>query len=95
MGANSNMATLEILERKYKTKSNIMSVLKINDTVNWKGGFGSERAKKARVEGIQITNGGKYGDDVDKVDWSKVTDRNVVVDLDNGHWAYAEQISKI
>ncbi len=72
-----------------------MSKLKIGDSVNWRGGFGREPKKRAKVEGIQITNGGKYGDDVDEVEWSKVRDRNVVVDLDNGHWAYASQISKI
>jgi len=72
-----------------------MQVLKIGDTVNWRGNFGSEGRKKAKVEEIQITNGGKYGDDVDEVSWSKVRDRNVVVDLDNGHWAYANQISRV
>jgi hypothetical protein len=72
-----------------------MSKLKIGDTVNWRGCFGSDPKKKAKVEGIQITGGGKYGDDVDEIDWSEMYDRNAVVDLDNGHWAYAEQVSKI
>ena len=69
-----------------------MSKLKVGDTVLWRGGFGSDAPKKAVVEGIEITNGGKYGDPVDEVDWTKVRDRNVTVDLDNGHWAYASQI---
>ena len=68
--------------------------LKIGDTVLWRGGFGSEPAKLAVVEGIEITNGGKYGDSVEEVPWSEVYDRNVTVDLENGHWAYAEQIRK-
>ena len=68
--------------------------LKIGDTVLWRGGFGSEPEKLAVVEGIEITNGGKYGDSVDEVPWSEVYDRNVTVDLDNNHWAYAEQIRK-
>ena len=68
--------------------------LKIGDTVLWRGGFGSEPARLAVVEGIEITNGGKYGDSVDEVPWSEVYDRNVTVDLENGHWAYAEQIRK-
>ena len=72
-----------------------MAKLKIGDEVFWRGGFGSEPKKKAKVIGIEVTNGGKYGDDVEEVDWSKVKGRNVVVDLDNDHWAYAEQISKI
>jgi hypothetical protein len=69
-------------------------VLKIGDTVLWRGGFGSEPAELAVVEGIEITNGGKYGDSVSEVPWSEVYDRNVTVDLENGHWAYAEQIRK-
>lgn len=69
-----------------------MAKLKVGDTVLWRGGFGSDAPKKAVVEGIEITNGGKYGDPVDEVDWTKVYDRNVTVDLNNGHWAYASQI---
>ncbi len=68
--------------------------LKIGDTVLWRGGFGSEPARLAVVEGIEITNGGKYGDSVDEVPWSEVYDRNVTVDLYNDHWAYGEQIRK-
>jgi len=69
-------------------------VLKIGDTVLWRGGFGSEPAKPAVVEGIEITGGHKYGDAVDEVPWSEVYDRNVTVDLDNDHWAYASQIKR-
>jgi hypothetical protein len=72
-----------------------MSKLKVGDTVLWRGGFGSDAPKKAIVEGIEITNGGKYGDPVDEVDWTKVYDRNVTVDLNNGHWAYASQIKRV
>jgi hypothetical protein len=72
-----------------------MNTLKVGDTVNWKGTFGIDPKKKAKVEAIEVTNGGKYGDDVDEVEWKKVFDRNVVVTLDNGHWAYAEQISRV
>lgn len=72
-----------------------MAKLKIGDEVKWRGGFGSDPAKKARVEGIEITRGGKYGDPVNEVDWKEVYGRNVTVDLDNGHWAYASQISRI
>ena len=72
-----------------------MAKLKVGDTVLWRGGFGSDAPKKAVVEGIEITNGGKYGDAVDEVDWSKVRDRNVTVDLNNDHWAYAYQIKKL
>jgi len=53
------------------------------------------KSKRVKVIGIEITNGGKYGDPVDEVPWSKVTGRNVTVDLDNDKWAYAEQIRRI
>ena len=71
-----------------------MSKLKVGDTVLWRGGFGKDAPKKAKVQGIEITRGGKYGDPVDEVKWEKVRDRYVTVDLDNGHWAYGSQISQ-
>jgi hypothetical protein len=69
-------------------------VLKIGDEVIWKGGFGMDKPKVAKVEGIELTRGGKYGDPVDEIEWSEVYDRNVCVDLDNGHWAYGSQIKQ-
>jgi hypothetical protein len=71
-----------------------MSKLKIGDTVLWRGGFGADPFRKVTVEEIEITNGGKYGNQVDSVEWSKVQDRYLVVTLDNGHWAYAYQIKR-
>jgi hypothetical protein len=71
------------------------NTLKIGDKVWWRGGFGSEPAKLATIEEIEITNGYKYGDQVDEVSWKQVYDRNVVVTFsDNDHWAYASQIKK-
>jgi len=49
----------------------------------------------ATVIGIEVTNGEKYGDDVEEVLWEEVHGRNVIVDLDNSHWAYGEQIKRI
>jgi hypothetical protein len=69
-------------------------VLRIGDTVMWRGGFGSEAPKEAIVESIELCRAGeKYGDSVSSVDWSK-KDR-IVVDLNNGHWAKGHQISPI
>lgn len=71
------------------------NTLKIGDKVWWRGGFGSEPAKLATIEEIEITKGYKYGDQVDEVSWDEVYDRNVVVSFsDNNHWAYASQIKK-
>ena len=72
-----------------------MSELKIGDEVSWRGAWGSQASKRAVVTEIEVTNGGKYGDEVNSVEWTKVRDRNVVVTLDNGHWAYGEQISRV
>ena len=72
-----------------------MGTLKIGDEVIWRGSWGSDAPKRAKVEAIEITGGGKYGDSVDEVEWSKVCDRNITVVLDNGHWAYASQISPV
>lgn len=71
-----------------------MEYLKIGDTVRWRGDFGSAASQDAVVDGIEITNGGKYGKPVSKVSWSKVHDREVVVNLTNDHWAYGHQITK-
>lgn len=71
-----------------------MSVLKVGDTVTWRGSWGSDRPKKAKVESIEVDCDGKYGDEVDELAWSKVKNRDVVINLDNGHWAYGTQISK-
>ena len=71
------------------------NTLKIGDKVWWRGGFGSGPAKLATIEEIEITNGDKYGYEVDEVKWSLVYGRNVVVTFsDNDHWAYAQQIKK-
>ena len=72
------------------------NTLKIGDKVWWRGGFGSEPAKLATVEEIEITGGYKYGEQVDEVSWGKVYDRNVVVSFsDYDCWVYASQIKKI
>ena len=70
------------------------NTLKIGDKVWWRGGFGTEPRKLATVEEIEITNGDKYGTEVDEVKWALVYDRNVVVSLDSDHWAYAYQLKK-
>lgn len=69
-------------------------ILKVGDTVMWRGSFGSDAPKKAVVEGIELCRSGeKYGEPVDEVAW---TDKDkIVVDLDNGHWAKGHQISPL
>ena len=73
-----------------------MKKLKVGDKVRHRGGFGMDAPTNAKVEGIEVNcRGGKDGDGVDEVDWSEVTRDNCVVSLDNGHWAYGNQITRI
>jgi len=69
----------------------------VGDHVHWKGGWGSEPEKEVVVTGIQINfePGEKEGYDVEEVDWDRVVGRDAIVDLNNGHWAWAFQISRI
>lgn len=74
-----------------------MEKLKIGDTVNWNGSWGSEPTKQAKVVGINKARyfGDKEGKPVNNVDWSKMKNRDYTVSLDNNHWAYAFQISPL
>jgi len=72
--------------------------LKIGDVVNWKGSWGTEPEAKAKVENIEIcAQNSKDGKEVKSVAWDTITNdkRRVIVTLDNGHWAYGNQISPI
>jgi len=71
-----------------------MNKLTVGDTVKWRGGFGGDAPKDAKVESIEINCEGKYGDDVSEVAWGKVNSRSVNISLDNGHWCYGTQISR-
>jgi hypothetical protein len=71
-----------------------MEYLKVGDEVMWRGGFGSEPPRKAKVIGLEVCPAGeKYGTPSESVEWSKI--HSVVVDLDNGHWAKGSQIFRI
>ena len=73
-----------------------MEKLKIGDNVMWRGGFGSDAPKPAKVTGIEkCAEGKKNGETIFSVPWDKVDSRKIVVDLDNGHWAYGTQISQM
>jgi len=77
-------------------KENIMTPeqLRVGDTVQWRGGWGSAPPKLAVVTAIQqVELGEKYGDPVEAMPWALVP-RYAVVDLDNGHWAYGRQIGR-
>ncbi len=71
-----------------------MGLLKIGDTVMWRGSWGTENPQNATVEAIEIDCENKTGKSVTKVEWSKVNE-DVIVTLDNGHWAYGYQITQL
>lgn len=72
------------------------NILKIGDKVMWRGAWGKDPAEEAIIEGIELClDGAKYGDAVESVSWNDVKNGNVVVSLDNGHWAYGHQIKQI
>ena len=60
--------------------------LHVGDSVIWRGGFGADAG---------VTEGEKYGEQVAYLAWSDATGRRAVIDLDNGHWAYAGQLTGV
>ena len=71
--------------------------LKVGDVVYWRGCFGMAEPRKAMVTAIQVQNppGSKHGNKVFHYPWSKITGRNVLVDLGNNSWAWAHQIKPL
>ena len=76
----------------YNQTINQMSKLKLNDIVKWRGAWGTQPSKDAKVIGIEINCVNKCGDATNEVNWSDVHDRTVIVSLEGGHWAYGNQI---
>ena len=72
-----------------------MSMMKVGDTVMWRGCFGMDAPKPAKIESIEETQQrrSKYGDAVNEIAWSRKD--YALVTLDNGHWAYGEQLSPV
>ena len=70
-------------------------ILKIGDKVAWRGSWGAGPLQEAVIENITVTDypREKYGDDREEADWELVRLNRVCVCLNNGHWAYGEQIS--
>ena len=71
--------------------------LKIGDTVMWRDGWGHDPPCKAVVVGITLTERPreKHGHEVEEVYWTTVKENRAVVSLNNGKWAYGEQIEQI
>lgn len=71
-----------------------MNVLRIGDTVQYRGGWGNDPPKYAVIEQLEVTAkpGEKYGIDVEIVDASLVRANRVVFGFTNGHWCYSDQV---
>jgi len=62
------------------------------DTVWWRGSWGNEGWKEAKVVRIELVRPGQKENGV-LVPWIPIgVIENCVFDLDNGHWAYGYQI---
>jgi len=72
----------------------MIEMLQIGDEVMWSGAWGSEPPTIAIVESITLTDGinAYIGDSYYAVEWTICNDRRVIVDLNNGHWAYGYQV---
>ena len=64
-------------------------LLKVGNTVNWRGDWGRNVPLPAIVTDISIKGGDSS---VESVPWDLLTDREIEIDLDNGQWAYGEQL---
>jgi hypothetical protein len=69
--------------------------LKVNDRVLWRGAWGTEPEQIATVVAMEVNCVEKYGIESQEVEWRECRDRSVVVSLDNGHWAYGNQLAPL
>ena len=69
-----------------------MAHLEINNIVTWRGVWGKDEPKVARVIEIRIWRNNVL-ESIPKIDWTLVIGREVIVTFDNGHWAYGNQIT--
>lgn len=74
-----------------------MKTVKIGDTVNWKGCFGMDAPRAAKVVSMELTDypRAKYGKVVNEVTAEQIAENRVLFTLDNNHWCYSEQIEII
>jgi hypothetical protein len=70
------------------------NIINVGDMVTYRGGFGGDPPKRAKVVGLTLTDEPreKYGQEVLSVDVQSVKANRVLFDLDDGHWCYSDQI---
>lgn len=66
--------------------------LEVGQEVMWSGSWGISSKKKATITSISV-----FSDETPllSVEWDRLNDRSIVVSLDNGHWAYGFQLTRI
>lgn len=68
--------------------------LKVGDTVIWRGGWGKNAPQDAVITGIRKDCYVGKETMVERVPWSDCSDRDVIVWMDNGFWAYGFQLER-
>ena len=73
-----------------------MKLIHIGDTISYRGSFGMAAPSRVKVTGLTLTKEprDKYGVDVHKVSLDEIRANRGCFDLDNGHWAYSEQVDE-
>ncbi|MBK9272906.1 MAG: hypothetical protein IPM48_15080 [Saprospiraceae bacterium] len=74
--------------------ANHKPIMRIGDYVEWKGAWNTEKPKIVKIMSIEVECIGKSGIEVQEVEWEKVNNEQVIVTLDNKHWAYGYQIKQ-
>ena len=73
------------------------NVIKIGDKVNWRGNYGKANPIEATVKQLVDNRDGLKRENYyrSSVELDKFVNRDFIVDLTNGYWAYAYQIDII
>ena len=71
-----------------------MRKIRVGDEIVYRPAWGTGPATRVCVESMEVTlyPREKYGDPADEVDVVLVEQNRVVMTLDNGHWAYSDQV---
>jgi hypothetical protein len=70
-----------------------LDVLEIGQEVLWSGSWGIDSPVKTVVTDIEDHT--DYDSPLESVEWERLNNRDIIVTLENGHWAYGDQIKKI
>jgi hypothetical protein len=71
-----------------------MRKFRVGDEIVYRPSWGSGVETVVRIESMEVTRypREKYGHPADEVDVGLVEENRVVMTLDNGHWAYSDQV---